>query len=112
MGIDGIGKPPAPPAGVGPSGPAGTGPAGDGFRVDPSAGVGSTGAGELERLGRGEISLDEYLEVRVTEATEHLADKLSAEQLDFVKSTLRSQLETDPVLVELVRRATGKTVGA
>ena len=31
---------------------------------------------------------------------------------EFVQSTLRAQLETDPVLIELVRRATGKTIGA
>jgi len=111
MGIDGIGKPPSPPGVGGPTGATG-GAAGGTFRVEQSGGVAKAGSSELERLGRGEISLDEYLELRVGEATQHLSGKLSAEQLDFVKSSLRAQLETDPVLIELVQRATGKTVGA
>jgi hypothetical protein len=120
MGIDGIGKPPAPPSG-GVGGPAGTlGPSSTGksFDVAPSdaasatSATAPTGSPELERLGRGEISLDQYLQTRVDEATQHLSGKLSPEQLDYVKSTLRAQLESDPVLIELVRRATGKTLGA
>jgi len=112
MGIDGIGKPPSPPGGVGgPSGVGGGGSTGATFRVEQASGAAPAGSSELERLGRGEISLDEYLDARVLEATEHLGGKLSAEQLDFVKSTLRAQLESDPVLIELVQRATGKTVG-
>ncbi len=63
-------------------------------------------------MSRGEIGLDEYLDARVQEATQHLASKLSPDQIEFVKSTLRAQFETDPVLIELVRRATGKTIGA
>ena|SRR5688572_994665 len=112
MGIDGIGKPPAPPPGVGgPSGVAGGGASGGTFRVEQSGGAAETTSSDLERLGRGEISLNEYLDARVGEATQHLVSKLSPEQLDFVKSSLRAQLETDPVLIELVRRATGETVG-
>jgi hypothetical protein len=112
MGIDGIGKPPSPPAGVGgPSGVASGGPPGETFRVEQSAGTAPAASSELERLARGEISLDEYLDAQVGDATQHLSGKLSPEQLDFVKSSLRAQLETDPVLIELVRRATGKIVG-
>jgi hypothetical protein len=43
----------------------------------------------------------------VADATAHLEGKLAAEQLEFVKRSLRQQLSTDPVLVELIRRATG-----
>ena len=34
---------------------------------------------------------------------------LPAAQLDFIRETLREQIASDPVLVELVRRATGAT---
>ena len=51
--------------------------------------------------------MDAYLDARVEEAVQHLADRLGADQLEFVKSSLREQLRTDPVLTELVRRATG-----
>src|ERR1051325_9357704 len=99
MGIDGIGKPP-------PIGPAGGteapgAPSGD-FRL-PGAGAVAP-SGDLTRLERGEIGLDAYLDARVGEATQHLVGRLSAEQLDFVRQTLRGELSSDPVLVELVRR--------
>ena len=110
MGIDGIGKPGPglPPLALGGVGPA-TGPASaEPFRVEAGAPAEPAGRSEpLDRLGRGELSLGEYLEARVVEATAHLEGRLTTEQLEFVKSSLRQQLETDPVLVELVRRATG-----
>ena len=103
MGIDGIGKPPpiAPAAGT-----AGATGASADFRVSPTGAAAP--AGDLARLERGEIGLDAYLDGRVGEATRHLEGKLSTEQLDFVRETLRGQLSSDPVLVELVRRTTGK----
>jgi hypothetical protein len=105
MGIDGIGKPP-------PIGPASGAPApaasGGEFRL-PGA-EGAAPSSDLARLERGELGLDAYLDARVTEATRHLSDRLGPEQLEFVRSTLRSELAADPVLVELVRRTTGKTV--
>ena len=105
MGIDGIGKPP-------PVGPAGGVPApaesGADFRLP---GVeGAAPSSDLERLERGELGLDAYLDARVSEATRHLTARLGPEQLELVRQTLRSELSADPVLVELVRRATGKTV--
>jgi hypothetical protein len=104
MGIDGIGKaPPIAPA-EGASGTAGTGAE---FRL--SQAEGSAQASELGRLERGEIGLDAYLDGRVGEATRHLEGRLTPEQLDFVRQTLRTELGSDPVLVELVRRTTGKT---
>ncbi len=104
MGIDGIGKAPpsVPPSSTPPSGGGDTG-----FSVGETAGVEPSGA--LDRLERGEIGLEQYLDARVSEATAHLAGRVSAEQLDSVKETLKAELASDPVLVELVRRATGKT---
>jgi hypothetical protein len=67
-----------------------------------------TGASDaLERVRSGELSLDQYLDGRVQEAVQHLVGKLSPEQLDFVRGTLREQLSSDPVLVELVQRTVG-----
>lgn len=103
MGIDGIGKPPP----IGPTGaPAAPSAAGAKFEVGATEHAPSTG--ELARLERGEIGLDKYLDGKVDEATRHLANKLTPEQLAFVRQTLRTELTNDPVLVELVRRTTGK----
>jgi hypothetical protein len=108
MGIDGIGKPGAP--GIG--GPGSVKPpaeAGESFKVERTAGAEPATASEaLAGLERGELSLDQYLDVRSAEAVRHLDGKLSNEQLEFVKQTLREQLASDPVLVELVRRTTGQ----
>ena len=110
MGIDGIGKPPGANIG-GVSGVAGTEAprAAEPFSVQSGAPAASSTrvSADLSSLQRGELSLDQYLDGRVTEATSHLAGKLSPEQLDFVKQSLREQMATDPVLVELVQRTTG-----
>jgi hypothetical protein len=110
MGIDGVGKPGAgfPPVSVGAVG-GGRGTEADGsFRVEPGASVEPAGGSDaLDQLTRGELSLNEYLDLRVAEATLHLEGKLPTDQLEFVKDSLREQLGTDPVLVELVRRSTG-----
>jgi hypothetical protein len=112
MGIDSIGKPPG--ASIGsvdgvPGSEAARGatpfavdrsvPASPSDRVSPA----------LSSLQRGELTLDQYLDGRVSEATSHLAGKLSPEQLAFVQQSLREQLVTDPVLVELVQRTTGSS---
>lgn len=111
MGIDGVGKPPG--GGIPPvAGPAGAGKAGETFSIggaEKPAGVG--GSENLARLQRGEIGLDQYLDASVADATRGLETKLSAEQLEFVKSSLREQLSGDPVLIDLVRKATGSTPG-
>jgi hypothetical protein len=110
MGIDGIGKPPGAAIG-GPAGLQGSEAthASEPFVVEPGA---STAAGSrisaaLSSLQRGELSLDQYLDGRVSEATQHLNGTISPEQLEFVKQSLREQMATDPVLVELVQRTTG-----
>ena len=110
MGIDGIGKPAG--AGIGGigsiAGKEGVGAA-EPFKLDPGAAASSGGkvSAALASLQRGELSLDQYLDGRVTDATSHLVGKLSPDQLEFVKQSLREQMATDPVLVELVQRMTG-----
>ncbi len=109
MGIDGIGKPPG--GGVPPGGPAGVGGAaktGKSFSVDASKPVEGVQNETLARLSRGEITLDQYLDESVATAVAPLEGQLSAEQLEFVRGTLREQMVSDPVLVDLVKRATGE----
>ena len=109
MGIDGVGKPGAPQGPVdGVGGSAGT--QGESFRVEEGGETSAaTGSEALQQLERGELGLGEYLDVRVAEATRHLEGTLSPQQLEFVKESLREQLGTDPVLVQLVRRTTGSS---
>jgi hypothetical protein len=59
-------------------------------------------------LGRGEISFDQYLDLHAAEAMRHLEGKLPASERAFIEAELRAELESDPVLQELVRRATGR----
>ena len=110
MGIDGVGKPPgAGIGGIGGAPPKEGAHAAEPFKLDASAPATAGGkvSAALSGLQRGELSLDQYLDGRVTEATSHLAGKLSPDQLEFVKQSLREQMATDPVLVELVQRTTG-----
>jgi hypothetical protein len=112
MSIDGIGK--LPPGGAeigGVRGVSGADPARSvgAFSVEPSNTAAPTSrvSAALASLQRGELTLDQYLDGRVSDATSHLAGKLSPDQLEFVKQSLREQISTDPVLVELVQRTTG-----
>lgn len=106
MSIDGINRPP-PAGGATPlGGPLGAEQKGESFRVGRESDVGATAptAGLLGQLERGELSFEQYLDARVNEATAPFEGRLRAEQLEFVRESLRAQLETDPVLVDLVRR--------
>jgi hypothetical protein len=67
----------------------------------------SSEASLLQRLHAGEIDVQRYLDLRVEQATAHLTASLDAERLQFIREALRSQLESDPVLMDLVQRATG-----
>jgi hypothetical protein len=109
MSIDGIGK----RGGVTPGASVpGAAPAQGSFEVggagDVAAPTATGGKNDaFAALERGEISVDQYLDARVEGAVAPLLSRLSPEQLEFVRAELRSALETDPVLVELVRKTTG-----
>jgi len=109
MSIDGIGRPPVPPSGAAPpEGGSAAGSAGEAFAVKPNSEVaGSAPSSLIDRLEHGELSVDQYLDARVEEAVSSLSTRLDSEQLEFVRSALRAELQTDPVLVELAARATG-----
>jgi hypothetical protein len=109
MSIDGIGKGGGVPPGAGAPGAA---PAQGSFELGSSAGAqGASGApggsDAFSALERGEISVEQYLDARVESAVAPLLSRLSPDQLEFVRSELRQALETDPVLVELVKKTTG-----
>jgi hypothetical protein len=112
MGIDGIsrkGPPTTPPPDVGgPSRPTEAGPT---FRLPSTAAATHVGAvqvprGALDRLRAGEVDLQGYLDLKVDEATAHLA-ALPPVELQALRDALRDRLATDPALVDLVRTATG-----
>jgi hypothetical protein len=115
--VDGIGKG-GPPRGVGPSGPA-TGPTrptetGKTFDVHKSdapreaqgAAPVVTETSPLEQLKSGKIDFNQYVDLKLHEATSHL-EGLSPAQLDTIRSMLRDRMATDPELIDLVKQATG-----
>ena len=127
MSVDGIGKGgPRAPGEVAETPPGearGVERSGRAFEVGQSALVGqpapaapatpveaSAASEALEQLHRGQIGLEAYLDARVSDAVKHLERRLSPEELDFVRASLKDQLRTDPALVELVRRVTGGAV--
>lgn len=63
---------------------------------------------ELQRLRRGELSLNEYLDAQVEQGLRHVQHLVSAEQLEILKEVLRDELATAPDLIELVKLATGQ----
>lgn len=106
MSIDRIGKGGGvTPPGVGPTDRA----SGKGsFEVGSTeATSGATGVSPAERVQRGELSMSDYVDLRVNEATKHLEGKLGPGDLARVKDALREQLAHDPAVREMVRAATG-----
>jgi hypothetical protein len=112
MSIDGIGKgPPRIPGGAGGSAPE---KATEAFKIqggEQSASAEQASAsGPFERFQRGELDFNGFLQAKVDAAVQHL--RLPSAELDFIKGELRAQMASDPVLMELVRRATGKVPDA
>jgi hypothetical protein len=106
MSIDGIGRPPIPKGEIGSIGKADA-PGGEAFRLDAPKGPAVEGQSELlARLERGELSVDGYVQARVDDAVRPFEGRLSAEQVQAIREALAQQLEADPVVVELVKRAT------
>lgn len=118
MGIDGIGKkgpPAAPPPAAGTPGASRAQQAGRPFQVDESdrsgeaaqaAGVQPAARTPLERLRAGEIDVKGYVDAKVHEATTHLGP-MPPEKLEQIRAALRDRIASDPLLVELVQKATG-----
>jgi restriction endonuclease Mrr len=111
MGIDGVGKGSLPPVGVEEAAPTSADETTGAAEPGKASALGAPGSESLQQLERGEITRAEYLDVRAEAAVEHLRERLPEEQLEAVRSVIREQLESDPVLVELVRRVTLGTGG-
>jgi hypothetical protein len=110
MSIDRIGKGGggSPVSGIGdPSATTGIGSKGGDFKVSKSGPTEAVAKSPLDQLRSGEITMSQYLDIKVDEATSHLDKRMSSEQLSFIRNTLREQLSTDPMLVELVKSTTG-----
>jgi hypothetical protein len=69
---------------------------------------GAPGSEELQKLRRGEMTFEEYLDYRAARAVDYLRSTVSEEQLELVRETVRAQLESDPNLAALIRRVTGR----
>jgi hypothetical protein len=112
MGIDGIGKggvrPPATGIDRSSSSTAEVGSPSNEFKVGKTAASNAPVAASLDQVRSGAISVSQYLDLKVDEATSHLAHRLSAEQYSFIRKSLREQLSSDPALVDLVKAATGQ----
>ena len=67
----------------------------------------SSGSEALQRLKRGELTLDQYLHVVVERNVAHIRGLVPSEQLEDIKGVLRAELASSPALIDLVRTATG-----
>lgn len=115
QGLGGVPDPSASPGSRVPGADGGAAP----FAVQPVAteGASATGANKvlgpnapaLERLRAGEIDAPAYVEIKVDEATRHLAGLRPAD-LETIRSELRHRLSADPALADLVKQATGTSV--
>ena len=61
----------------------------------------------LRRLQGGEITLGEYLDHCAEQAVQHLKGLVDSERLQFIRSMLREQMTSDPVLMRDLQQATG-----
>jgi hypothetical protein len=110
MGINGIGKPGSPvaPTSTGATLPAASteGPPFAERMAETSATNRAEGPqSALTQLHAGAITVDQYLDLKVQEATAPLG--LAPAQLESMRAALRERLSADPTLVDLVRAATG-----
>ncbi len=64
----------------------------------------------LERVRRGELSAQEYVEQRIDAAMAHVDPKLSPEARARAREVLREHIESDPVLSEQLAKLVGKRV--
>ena len=63
----------------------------------------------LQKVRRGEMTLDEYLDESTEEAVARVKHLLGPEDLEILRETLREHVRTDPVVVEMIRQMSGQT---
>lgn len=62
----------------------------------------------LQKVRRGEMSVDDYLDEAAEKALTPFKGKLASGDLETLRLTMREHLRTDPVTVELIRQLTGQ----
>jgi hypothetical protein len=60
----------------------------------------------IQQLQAGQLSPERYLDIRSEQAVAHLVGHMPAQQIELIRTTIRDQLNIDPLLVRLVREAT------
>lgn|GEM_PF-3170228 len=75
---------------------------------DAESAMGAAVSESSARLERGELTIDEYLDVLVSNSVAQVQGKLSTDRIAWLRGMLRDQLTSDPVLRERVRQATGR----
>jgi hypothetical protein len=73
-----------------------------------AASVGGPAPSAIDQFRAGTVDVNRYLDLKVEEATAHLA-ALPPAQLDAIRGALRERLATDPALADLVRTATARS---
>ena len=74
-----------------------------------AAGVTTTQPTALDRLRAGEVDVNGYIDLKVDAATAHLKG-LPVDQMESIRSMLRSQIATDPMVKELFEQAIGQAL--
>jgi hypothetical protein len=62
----------------------------------------------LRRLRAGEIDRPGYYDAMVELGLAHLQGRMPIEQLEIVRERMREEIESNPVLMKMVREATGE----
>lgn len=70
-----------------------------------SSGVVASGESEFSLLSAGRIDVEEYMDMTVDRTLSHLRGQISPERFEMMRSVLRQELEQDPHLSALVKRA-------
>lgn len=70
-----------------------------------SSGVVSSGESEMALLAAGKIDVEEYMDMTVDRTLFHLRGLISPQRYEMMRSVLRQELEQDPHLSALVKRA-------
>lgn len=72
-----------------------------------AGGTSSRGSEALQRLKRGELRVEEYLETKVDRAVARLGTLVTPEQRRLLREVVWEHCLTDPVVGEYLRRLTG-----
>ncbi len=67
----------------------------------------AAGSEALQRFHRGELTLDQYLDMVVERNVQHIAPLVSAARLTTIKELMRDALRTSPDLIQVVKDVTG-----